>query len=149
MGVTIEDLQCGQAGVEMRLPVLYALGVATGRLTLERFVQLVATNPAKLMGLYPRKGTIAVGSDADILVFDPGKRWRVELSALHMDSDYNCWDGWELQGKPKTVILRGAPVIEDERVVGPTNRGEFLPRAIPSEILGKPLDAAITGPTTI
>jgi len=116
MGVTIEDLQCGQAGVEMRLPVLYTLGVASGRLTLERLVELVATNPAKLMGLYPRKGTIAVGSDADLVLFDPSRHFTVSLDELHMDSDYNCWEGWELQGRPRTVIRRGEVV---NRSIGP------------------------------
>jgi dihydropyrimidinase len=140
MGVTIHDLQCGQAGVELRIPVLYTLGVASGRLDLQQFVDLVATNPAKLMGLYPRKGTLAVGSDADVVVFDPNKRWTVELEALHMDSDYNCWEGWELQGKPRTVVLRGAVLIEDERVTGPRDRGRYLTRSISQEILESPYD---------
>lgn len=140
MGVTIEDLQCGQAGVELRMPVLYTLGVGSGRLDLQGFVDLVATNPAKLMGLYPRKGTLAVGSDADVVVFDPEKRWTVDLDALHMDSDYNCWEGWELQGKPRTIVLRGAVIIEDERVVGSRSRGSFLVRAIPREVLEAPHD---------
>jgi dihydropyrimidinase len=145
MGVTIEDLQCGQAGVEMRIPVLYSLGVASGRLTLERFVELVATNPAKLMGLYPRKGVLAVGSDADILVFDPERRWTVSLDGLHMASDYNCWEGWELRGKPRTVILRGTVLVEDERLAGPRDSGRFLPRAIARQVLERPLDPSLTG----
>jgi len=144
MGVTVEDLQCGQAGVELRIPVLYTLGVASGRLELERFVELVATNPAKLMGLYPRKGTLAVGSDADIVVFDPQRRWTVALGALHMDSDYSCWEGWELQGKPRTVVLRGTVVVEDERAVGPRDSGRFLPRTIPRAVLDRTLDPSFT-----
>jgi dihydropyrimidinase len=146
MGVTIEDLQCGQAGVETRLPVLYSSGVSTGRLSLERFVQLVATNPARLMGLYPRKGTLAPGSDADIVLFDPGKRWTVSLDTLHMDTDYTCWEGWELTGKPRTVVLRGTVVIEDERAVGSTTLGTFLPRAVAPELLRAPADLGATAP---
>jgi dihydropyrimidinase len=144
MGVTIEDLQCGQAGVETRLPVLFSSGVATGRISVERFVQLVATNPARLMGLYPRKGTLAPGSDADLVVFDPARRWTVSLDNLHMASDYNCWEGWELVGKPRSVVLRGTVVIEDEQVVGPRDGGVFLPRAIAPELLRTPADHAAT-----
>jgi len=146
MGVTIEDLQCGQAGVEMRLPVLHTLGVAAGKLTLERLVQLTSTNPARLMGLYPKKGTIAPGSDADLVLFDPGRRWTVALDELHMDSDYNCWEGWELQGRARTVLLRGSVVIEDGNVVGSRTGGRFLERSIPAEIVGSPLDPALTAP---
>jgi dihydropyrimidinase len=146
MGVTIEDLQCGQAGVETRIPVLYSSGVAAGRLSLERFVQLVATNPARLMGLYPRKGTLAPGSDADIVLFDPAKRWTVSLDTLHMDTDYTCWEGWELTGKPRTIVLRGVVVIEDERVVGSTTRGTFLPRAVASELIRAQAELGATAP---
>jgi dihydropyrimidinase len=146
MGVTIEDLQCGQAGVEMRLPVLHTLGVAAGRLTLERLVQLTSTNPARLMGLYPAKGTIAPGSDADLVLFDPSRRWTVALDELHMDSDYNCWEGWELQGRARTVLLRGSVVIEDGNVVGSRTGGRFLERSMPEEIVRRPLDPALTAP---
>jgi dihydropyrimidinase len=146
MGVTIEDLQCGQAGVEMRLPVLHTLGVVGGRLTLERLVQLTSTNPARLMGLYPKKGTIAPGSDADLVLFDPNRRWTVELEELHMDSDYNCWEGWELQGRPRTVLLRGEVVIEDGNVVGSRSDGRYLPRSMPAEVVRRPLDPALTAP---
>jgi dihydropyrimidinase len=128
----------------MRLPVLYTLGVASGRLTLERLVELVATNPAKLMGLYPRKGTIAVGSDADLCIFDPGARWTVSLDKLHMASDYNCWEGWELTGRPQTVIRRGEVVIEDGRVVGSRTGGRFLERSIQREIVSRPLARELT-----
>lgn len=144
MGVTVEDLQCGQAGVELRLPVLYTLGVASGRLSLERLVELVATNPARLFGLYPRKGVVAVGSDADLCVFDPEARWMVSLPELHMASDYSCWEGWELRGRARTVIRRGEVVIEEGRVVGSTTGGRFLERSIPAEVVSAPLDASLT-----
>jgi dihydropyrimidinase len=145
MGTKVDDgLQCGQAGVELRMPVSYSLGVATGRLSLTRFVQVIATNPAKIMGLYPQKGTIAVGSDADVVVFDPEKRWTVDVPSLHMDTDYSLWEGWELTGKPQTVIQRGVVLVEDEQVVGPTDGGRFIPRSIPSEIRNRPLDPSLT-----
>ena len=144
MGVTVEDLQCGQAGVEMRLAVLYTLGVVAGRLSLERLVELVATNPAKLMGLYPRKGVLAVGSDADVVLFDPSRRWTVALPELHMASDYNCWEGWELHGRARTVLRRGEVVIEDGRLVGSTRGGRFLERSLPREVVSAPLDRSRT-----
>jgi dihydropyrimidinase len=145
MGVTIEDLQCGQAGVELRLPVLYTLGVACGRLSLERFVDLVATNPAKLMGLYPRKGALRVGADADVCVLDQEARWQVTLPELHMDSDYNCWEGWELAARVRTVVRRGEVMVEDGRLVGSTTGGRFLERSIPGDVVRQPMDSSLTG----
>ena len=144
MGTTIEDLQCGQAGVELRIPVAYTLGVGSGRLSLSRFVQLISTNPAKIMGLYPQKGTLAPGSDADVLIFDPEREWRVEVDELNMDTDYSCWEGWDLKGKARTVLQRGVVLIEDEQIVGPRGGGRFLPRAIAPEILARPLDPMLT-----
>ncbi len=96
------------------------------------------------MGLYPQKGTIAVGSDADLVVFDPEKRWTVDVPGLRMNTDYSCWEGWELTGKAKTVLQRGVVLIEDEQIVGPTNGGRFVPRSIPAEIRNRPLDPSLT-----
>lgn len=97
-GTTVDMLQAGQAAVELRLPVLYHLGVASGRLDVNRFVELVSTNPAKLMGLYPRKGELAVGADADIVVFDSHGRLEMRHAGLHMVSDFSCWESWQLTG---------------------------------------------------
>jgi dihydropyrimidinase len=144
MGTTIEDLQCGQAGVELRVPVAYSLGVGAGRLSLERFVQLISTNPAKIMGLYPQKGTLAPGSDADVLIFDPERTWQVHFDELHMDSDYSCWEGWELKGKARTVLQRGVVLVENEQIVGPKGGGRFVPRTIAPEILARPLEPELT-----
>jgi dihydropyrimidinase len=149
MGTTVDSMMAGHPNVELRLPVVYHLGVNGGRLSLERFVELVATNPAKLMGLYPRKGTIAVGGDADLVIFDPDRTWTVHHEQLHMSADYSCWDGWELRGAVETTVLRGTVVVEDGRFVGDPGGGRFLPRSLPAEVLRGDrayLDAAATGP---
>jgi dihydropyrimidinase len=144
MGTTIDSLQAGQAGVELRLPVLFHLGVQGGRISVNRFVELISTNPAKIMGLYPRKGQLAVGSDADITIFDPNRTWTVNHEDLHMSGDYSCWQGWELQGKVRTTILRGQVLVEDEAWVGPKDAGQFVPRTLLPEIVNSPPDFSTT-----
>jgi dihydropyrimidinase len=131
MGTTVDQLMAGHPNVELRLPVVFHLGVGRGRLTLQRFVEVVATNPARLMGLYPRKGTLAPGSDADVVVFDPERTWTVRHEELAMSSDYSPWEGWELTGKVVTTILRGAVIVEDGAFVGARGGGRFLPRSLP------------------
>jgi dihydropyrimidinase len=146
MGETIEGGgQAGQAAVEMRVPVLFSMGVSEGRLSVERFVDLVATNPAKLMGLYPRKGVIREGSDADLVVIDPNKTWTVTAEEHHMSADYNCWEGWTLRGAIKTTILRGAPLVVNGEWVGDRAGGRFLERSVdPAQLSehGVPRDSA-------
>jgi len=144
MGETVDSLQAGQSGVELRIPVVFHLGVQQGRLTLNRFVELVSTNPARIMGLYPRKGAIAVGSDADIAVIDPNQRWTVHHADLHMIADFSCWEGWELDGKVTTTILRGAVIVEDGRFVGSTSGGRYLPRRLQPELVSHPPDFSVT-----
>ena len=144
MGTTVETPQGGQNAVEMRLPVLYHRGVTEGRLSLTRFVELVATNPAKLMGLYPRKGALLPGSDADIAVLDPARTWTVRAEEHHMGGDYNAWEGWELNGKVVTTILRGTPLVEDEHWVGPRTAGRYLPRTLLPELTRAEPDLSVT-----
>jgi dihydropyrimidinase len=119
----------GAPGVESRLSLMYDGGVRTGRLTLNRFVDLVATSPARLMGLYPRKGTIAVGSDADIVVFDPSRTMTISARTHHSAVDYSLYEGLQVTGVPVTVLLRGTPVIEDGQLVGQRGGGQFVKRA--------------------
>jgi dihydropyrimidinase len=118
----------GVPGIEWRVGLLYHHGVRTGRLTLNRFVELIATNPAKLFGLYPRKGEIAVGSDADLVLFDPDR--EVLLTAEHQLTrcDYNPYEGWTIQGATDTVLLGGDVIVEGGRFVGHAGQGMFLPR---------------------
>jgi dihydropyrimidinase len=134
MGSTVDRMQAGHANVELRLPVTFHLGVQQGRMSVNRFVEVVATEPARIMGLYPQKGTLAVGSDADIVVLDPNRTWAVHHQDLHMSADYSCWDGWELHGKVVTTILRGSMLVHDDRFVGSRSGGRFVARTLPSEI---------------
>jgi dihydropyrimidinase len=130
MGTTVDSMMAGHANVELRLPVLFHLGVQEGRIGLSRFVEVVSANPAKLMGLYPRKGSLAPGSDADLVVIDPNRRWTIRAEDLHMRADYSCWDGWELRGKVVTTVLRGNVLVDEGRFVGPTGGGRFLERRL-------------------
>ena len=118
----------GAPGIETRLPLIHDGGVAKGRLSLNRFVEITATTPAKLFGLFPRKGTIAVGSDADIVLFDPAERWTIRASEHHSRVDYSLFEGRELTGRVKKVFLRGELIVDNERWLGRDGQGEFLPR---------------------
>ncbi len=117
----------GAPGIETRLMLLHE-GVRKGRITLNRFVQLASTAPAKMFGLYPRKGTIAVGSDADIVIFDPNKEVVLSAKTHHMKVDYNPYEGTKVVGAPLTVLVRGKPVIEGDKFVGRAGSGQFLKR---------------------
>jgi dihydropyrimidinase len=128
----------------MRVPVLFHRGVQEGRISLERFVELISTNPAKIMGLYPRKGALLPGSDADIAVIDPNRRWTVRAEEHHMGGDYNAWEGWELGGKVVTTILRGTPLVENDRWVGSKTGGRYLPRTLMPEVVGASPDLSAT-----
>jgi dihydropyrimidinase len=120
----------GCPGIEDRMMVLWDAGVRGGRLSDTRFVAITATNPAKLFGLYPRKGTIAVGSDADIVLWDPKAERTLSAKTHHMRVDYNLYEGRRVVGAPKVVMLRGEAKVRDDRFVGAKRRGAFLPRAV-------------------
>ncbi len=109
--------------------MLYSEGVRTGRISLERFVALTATNAAKLMGLYPRKGTIAVGSDADVVIFDPERTRTIDAAMLKSRADYSVYQGWEVTGWPGMTLSRGEVVFADDVVLGQAGRGLLLERA--------------------
>ncbi len=119
----------GIPGVETRLPILFSEGVVTGRITLNQFVAVTATNHAKIYGLSPRKGTIAVGADADIAIWDPTRKARITAAALHQGSDYTPYEGLEVTGWPVTTIVRGKTVVRDGRLVGARTHGQHLTRA--------------------
>jgi dihydropyrimidinase len=118
----------GAPGVETRLMLLYDGGVRQNRISLNRFVQLVSTAPAKLFGLFPKKGTVAVGSDADLVLFDPNAVVTLSHKTLHMRVDYNPYEGRVVTGAPKTVIARGEVIIEGGKFTGKKGRGRFLKR---------------------
>jgi dihydropyrimidinase len=119
----------GAPGLENRLQMMHEFGVRAGRISLNRMVELLSTNPAKLFGLYPRKGTIAVGSDADIVVFDPEKKVTISAATHHSKSDYNLFEGTEVTGSPEVVLLRGHVLVEDGELVASPGVGRFVPRA--------------------
>jgi dihydropyrimidinase len=119
----------GGPGLENRLQMIHEFGVRGGRISLNRMVELLSTNPAKLFGLYPRKGTIAVGSDADIVVFDPEKRVTISASTHHSKSDYNLFEGTEVTGSPEVVVLRGNVLVENDELVASSGGGQFVERA--------------------
>jgi len=118
----------GAPGVETRMSLVYDGGVRPGRITLNRFVELTSTSPAKIFGLFPRKGTIAPGSDADIVVFDPNRTMTLSAKTLHMNVDYNPYEGRQVTGATDTVISRGNLVIENGTFVGRKGGGSFLKR---------------------
>jgi dihydropyrimidinase len=132
-GKEVDNATGGHNGVETRLAYLFSEGVKTGKLSVNRFVEVSSTAVAKLFGLYPRKGIIAVGSDADIVILDPDVRRRVTLVDLHSDCDYSLWDGWEFNGFPILTMVRGNVLIEDGRWTGPEGLGQFIPARSPSE----------------
>ncbi len=118
----------GGPGIEHRLSLVYTGGVHGGRFSVNRFVQLVSTGPAKLFGLYPRKGTVAVGSDADVIVFDPNFEQTISAKTHHMRVDYSMFEGIRTIGAPKVVLSRGRVVIENNLFVGRAGAGQFLRR---------------------
>ncbi len=119
----------GGPGLENRLQMIHELGVRHGRISLNRMVELLATNPAKLFGLYPRKGTIAVGSDADIVIFDPQRTHTISAATHHSKSDYNLFEGTEVTGTPELVLLRGQVLVENGELVASPGVGRFVARA--------------------
>ena len=119
----------GGPGLENRLQMIHHFGVREGRISLNRMVELLCTNPAKLFGLYPRKGTLAVGSDGDVVVFDPEKKVTISAKTHHSKSDYNLYEGTEVQGTPEVVLLRGNVLVEGDQLVAQPGSGQFIKRA--------------------
>src|SRR5262249_9430452 len=119
----------GAPGIETRMSLVYDGGVRAGRISLNRFVELTSTSPAKIFGLFPRKGTIAPASDADLVVFDPNRTITMSAATLTMHVDYNPDEGREVTGATDTVLSRGRVIIEDGKFVGRAGAGSFLKRA--------------------
>ena len=118
----------GLPGIADRLPVFWTHAVNTGRITPNRFVELTATNPARIFGLYPKKGTLAEGSDADIALWDPEKELDYGLAWAHHRTDYNLYEGWKLRGYPVKVFLRGTLIVDDQNWLGKAGGGRFVHR---------------------
>lgn len=126
----------GGPGIEHRMSLIYSGGVASGRFSANRFVELVSTTPAKLFGLYPRKGTIAVGSDADLVIFDPKRKDTISAKTHHMRVDYSMFEGIQVTGVPEVVLSRGKVLVEKDKFLGRAGQGEFLRRSTYAEVNG-------------
>ena len=137
LGSRIDDVTGGNSGVEPRLGVMYTEMVARRGYSLSQYVDLVATNAARIMGLYPRKGAIAPGSDADITILDPTRRGKVRAADLH-ETDYTPWEGHDIFAWPVTTILRGKIMVEDGRYHANPGDGRYLKRKIPAAIRNGP-----------
>ena len=118
----------GGPGVENRLQLIHHHGVNQGRISLNRFVELVSTTPAELFGMYPSKGEMAVGSDADIVIWDPNADHNISAATHHMRVDYSMFEGFHVRGNAKIVVSRGDVIVENDKFVGRTGRGRYLRR---------------------
>ncbi|MGZ3696879.1 MAG: dihydropyrimidinase, partial [Bdellovibrionota bacterium] len=125
----------GGPGVENRMELLFSEGVVKNRISLNKFVEVTSTAPAKIFGLFPKKGTIAVGGDADIVIFDPNKKHTLSAKTHHMNCDYSMYEGWQLTGKCRTTILRGTVAVDEGKAHVGKGFGKYISRAKHAELL--------------
>ena len=136
-GQTIFDATGGHAGVEVRMAVAYTESVVRRRFSLERFVDLSSSNAARIMGLYPRKGAIAVGSDADLAILETGVSRRITAGDLH-EADYTPWEGFEAAARPRATVLRGQVIVEDGVLLNRTPAGRLQHQAVSGDVASRP-----------
>src|SRR5437016_5671930 len=136
-GQDLENVTGGNLGAEARMGIVFSEGVMKRRMSLQRFADVTATNAARILGLYPQKGVIAPGSDADLVLIDPAIRKTLAREDFHV-SDYSPWEGWPIQGWPVTTILRGRVVVEGGRLVSDARAGRLVRRRIAPEVLRRP-----------
>jgi dihydropyrimidinase len=125
----------GHPAIENRMELLFSEGVQKGKISLNKFVEVTSTNAAKIFGMYPRKGTIAIGSDADIVILDPTEKHILSAKTHHMNCDYSGYEGWELSGKCKTIILRGKVAVDNNKLLIEKGYGQFIKRNKVSSII--------------
>lgn len=125
----------GHPAIENRMELLYSEGVHKNKITLNKYVEVACTNPAKIFGMFPRKGTIAVGSDADIVLFDPAESHTISSLSHHMNVDYSAYEGWKVTGKVKTVLLRGQLAIDNNKCLITKGDGKFIRRKKVTQII--------------
>jgi dihydropyrimidinase len=123
----------GGPGIENRMQLAYHHGVNRGRISLERFVEISAETPAKIFGMYPRKGILAAGSDADILVWDPEAKYTITAATQNMHTDYSIFEGFQVKGNARQVFSRGELVVDGGRFIGTVGRGRYVHREVPGE----------------
>jgi len=138
-GPDFTDLPGGMPQIETRLALLHSEGVVKGRITLNRMVYLLSTGPARVFGLYPQKGTIAVGSDADLVIFDPSLEKTITANQLHCGADYTVYEGWKVKGWPVMTLLRGEVIVDGGALVNGAPRGQCCLRKIDRLILREPI----------
>jgi len=119
----------GHPAIEHRVELLYSEGVAKGKISKQKMVEVLSTNPAKIFGLAPQKGDIAIGADADLVIFDPNKKHTLSAKTHHMNVDYSCYEGWEVTGKCETVFLRGKKVIDKGEALIKPGFGKYQKRS--------------------
>jgi dihydropyrimidinase len=137
-GSDLESTPGGHVGIETRGLIGYSEGVVKRRIPLRRFVEVFSTNPARITGLFPRKGLIAPGSDADLVLWDPGVERTITMADLHHDGDYSPWEGWHVRGWPAMTILGGAVAVEDGKLLSGADTGSFVPRKVDQDVLSRP-----------
>jgi len=125
----------GHPAIEHRMELLWSEGVEKGRISANKFVEVTSTNPAKIFGMHPRKGCVAIGSDADLVIFDPNTRHTLSAESHHMNVDYSAYEGWEVTGKVETVILRGEMAIDKGEVKIDKGYGQFIKRGKLSKVI--------------
>ena len=125
----------GHPAIENRMELLFSEGVSKGKITLNKFVEISSTNAAKIFGMFPQKGTIAVGCDADIILLDPVEKHKLSANTHHMNVDYSGYEGWDCTGKIKTVLLRGEVVIEDNKCLVQKGFGKFIKRSKVAQVI--------------
>jgi dihydropyrimidinase len=118
----------GHPAIEHRMELLYSEGVAKGRISLQKFVEVNSLNAAKIFGMFPQKGAIGVGSDADLVIFNPNEKHTISVQNHHMNVDYSAYEGVEVTGKVKTVLLRGKVVVENGELKAQKGNGRFIKR---------------------
>ena len=118
----------GRPGIEPRMELLFSEGVVKNRITLNKFVDVTSTAPAKIFGLFPKKGTIAIGGDADIVIFDPNAEHTLSAKTHHMNCDYSAYEGWKVTGKCVATILRGTVAVENGKANVKKGFGQYLSR---------------------
>ena len=133
----IESICGGHNGIETRIPVAFTKCVVERGMSLSRFANVIATNAAKILGLYPKKGVIQIGSDADLVLLDPTVRKPISLDILHAESDYSIWEGFECRGYPIMTLLRGKVIVEDEKLVGDPEDGRWISRRVGADVTGR------------
>lgn len=125
----------GHPAIENRMELLFSEGVIKNKITLNKYVEVTSTNAAKIFGMFPKKGTIAVGSDADIVLIDAAEKHVISASTHHMNADYSGYEGWDVTGKIKTVLLRGKVVIDDNKCLAGKGYGKFVKRNKVSQMI--------------